>query len=42
MDIKYEFSIATRVRNKDSILRICDIFDKYNISSYYFFKKEDN
>ena len=28
---KYEFYIAGRARNKDYILKICDLFDKYNI-----------
>lgn len=30
MDIKYEFFIAGRARNKENILKICDMFDKYN------------
>ena len=42
MDIKYEFFIAGRARNKDNILRICDMFDKYSISYYCFLKNEDN
>ena len=42
MDNKYEFFIAGRARNKDNILRICDLFDKYNISYYCFLKNEDN
>lgn len=41
MEIKYEFFIAGRARNKENILRICDIFDKYNISYYCFLKNED-
>lgn len=42
MDFKYEFFIAGRNRNKENILRICDLFDKYNISYYCFLKNEDN
>ena len=41
MDFKYEFFIAGRTRNKENILKICDIFDKYHIS-YYCFLKNDN
>ena len=41
MPNKYEFFIAGKTRNKDNILKICDIFDKYNIS-YYCFLKNDN
>ena len=40
MDIKYEFFIAGKTRNKDNILKICDIFDKYNISYYCFLKND--
>ena len=40
MNKTYEFFIAGRSRNRDNILRICDLFDKYNIS-YYCFLKED-
>lgn len=29
---KYEIFIARRNRNKETILKICDLFDKYNIS----------
>ena len=42
MKKEYEFFIAGRTRNKYNILRICDIFDKYNISYYCFLKNEDN
>jgi len=38
---KYEFFIAGKTRNKDNILKICDIFDKYNISYYCFLKNDD-
>ena len=36
----YDFFIAGRARNKENILRICDLFDKYNISYYCFLKNE--
>ena len=42
MEIKYEFFIAGRARNKENILRICDLFDKHNISYYCFLKNEDS
>ncbi|MBP3801819.1 MAG: hypothetical protein J6I85_07365 [Clostridia bacterium] len=42
MESKYEFFIAGRTRNKKNILRICEIFDKYNISYYCFLKNEDS
>ena len=38
---KYEFFIAGKTRNKDNILRICDIFDKYNVSYYCFLKNDE-
>ena len=41
MENKYEFFIAGRARNKENILRICDLFDKYNISYYCFLKNEE-
>lgn len=37
---KYEFFIAGKTRNKDHILEICDLFDKYNISYYCFLKND--
>ncbi|MBR6136790.1 MAG: hypothetical protein IKQ06_01390 [Bacilli bacterium] len=40
MDFKYEFFIAGKTRNKENILKICDIFDKYNIPYYCFIKDE--
>ena len=40
MENKHEFFIAGRARNKENILKICDIFDKYNISYYCFLKNE--
>ena len=42
MENKYEFFIAGRNRNKANILKICDLFDKYNISYYCFLKNEDS
>ena len=41
MDKSYEFFIAGRTRNKDSILKICDIFDRHNISYYCFLKNDE-
>lgn len=41
METRYEFFIAGKTRNKDNILRICDIFDKHNISYYCFLKNDD-
>ena len=40
--MKYEFFIAGRARNKDNILKICNLFDKYNISYYCFLKNEED
>ena len=40
MNKKYEFFIAGRARNKENILKICDLFDKYGISYYCFLKNE--
>lgn len=40
MENKYEFFIAGRARNKENILRICNLFDKYHISYYCFLKNE--
>jgi len=39
--MKYEFFIAGKTRNKDYILSICDLFDKYNISYYCFLKNDE-
>lgn len=41
MNTKYEFFIAGKTRNKDNILKICDIFDKYRVSYYCFLKNDD-
>lgn len=38
--MKYEFFIAGKTRNKENILKICDVFDKYNISYYCFLKND--
>ena len=32
MENKYDFFIAGRARNKENILKICDLFDKYKVS----------
>ena len=40
--MKFEFFIAGRARNKENILKICDLFDKYQISYYCFLKYEDD
>ena len=42
MKYKYDFFIAGRARNKENILKICDLFDKYKISYYCFLKNEDD
>ena len=42
MDIKQEFFIVGRTINKKYILKICDLFDKYNISYYCFLKNYKN
>lgn len=42
MDFKYEFFIAGKTRNKDNILKICDLFDKHNVSYYCFLKNDDS
>ena len=42
MKNKYEFFIAGRARNRDNILKICNIFDKCNISYYCFIKNENS
>lgn len=42
MNNKYEFFIAGRARNKENILKICTLFDQYNISYYCFLKNEEN
>ena len=41
MEFKYDFFIAGKTRNKDNILKICDIFDKYNVSYYCFLKNDE-
>ena len=41
MNYKYEFFIAGKTRNTDNILRICDLFDKYNVSYYCFLKNDE-
>ena len=39
--MKYEFFIAGRARNKENILKVCELFDKYGISYYNFLQNED-
>lgn len=41
-DLKYEFCIVGSVRNKDKILKVCDLFDRLNISYFCFYKNEKN
>ena len=41
MNYKYEFFIAGKTRNKDNILKICELFDKYNLSYYCFLKNDE-
>ncbi len=38
----YDFFIAGRTRNKEKILKICEIFDSLNISYYCFLKNEES
>jgi len=40
--MKYEFFIAGRTRNRDNILKLCELFDKYNISYYCFLKNDES
>ena len=40
--MKYDFFIAGKTRNKENILRICDLFDKYNLYYYCFLKNESS
>lgn len=42
MSNKYRFFIAGRTRNKENILRICDIFEELNIPHYCFLKNEES
>ncbi len=39
--MKYDFFIAGKTRNKEKILKICSLFDKYNISYYCFLKNDE-
>ena len=41
MEYQFEFFIAGRARNKEMILKICDLFDQYHISYYCFLKNDD-
>lgn len=40
MNNKYSFFIAGRTRNKENILKICNIFEELHISHYCFLKNE--
>lgn len=40
MNNDYKFFIAGRTRNKENILKICNIFEELNISHYCFLKNE--
>ena len=42
MNSKYKFFIAGRTRNRENILKLCEIFDKLNISYYCFLKNEES
>lgn len=42
MNNKYKFFIAGRTRNKENILRICNIFEELNISHYCFLKNKES
>lgn len=37
---KYKFFIAGRARNRENILKICEIFDEVKLSYYCFLKEE--
>ena len=41
-EIKHEFCIVGSTRNKDMVLKICELFDKLSISYYCFYKNEQN
>ena len=41
MKKEYEFFIAGRTRNKEMILKICDMFDRHNVSYYCFLKNDE-
>ncbi len=42
MNNNYKFFIAGRTRNKENILKICNIFEELNISHYCFLKNENS
>lgn len=42
MNNNYKFFIAGRTRNKENILKICNIFEELNISHYCFLKNESS
>ncbi len=41
MNKSYDFFIAGKTRNKENILKICDIFDQYGVSYYCFLKNDE-
>ena len=42
MNNKYKFFISGRTRNRENILKICNIFENFNISHYCFLKNEES
>ncbi len=42
MNNNYEFFVAGRTRNKESILKICKILEELDISHYCFLKNEES
>ena len=42
MNNKYKFFIAGRTRNRENILKICNIFEELHISHYCFLKNEES
>lgn len=42
MNQVYDFFIAGRTRNKEKILKVCEIFDSLQISYYCFLKNEES
>ncbi len=42
MENKYKFFIAGRTRNRENILKLCEIFDELNITYYCFLKNEES
>lgn len=42
MKKKYNFFVAGRARNKDNILKVCDVLDEMGFNYYCFLKCEDS